>query len=421
MEGVALLDSEGRYTYINEAHARIYGFNASELVGRSWKTLYDADQIAWIESEALPALQSKGNWHGELIGRMNRGTPVHVEVGLQRLPQSAVLPEAFMCTCRDITIRKQTEAVLRQAHGELEQRVDERTAQLARANRSLQDEIAERKRVEDRLRTTQYAVDHAADQIFVIGPNGYFLDVNESACRRLGYTKEELLTMSVTDIDPDFPPGVWDEVWADLTRVGQLRLETRHRSKSGEIYPVEVVANYLCHDGQELDYAIVRDITERKRNEAALLESEERFSKAFNESAIGMAIVATDGRWLQVNQALCEIVGYSKAELEASTFQAITHPDDLDAELHRMHQMLNGELRTYQMEKRYFHKNGSVIWIVLNVSLVRNADGTPKHFIAQIQDITDRKRIQDRLLTTQYAVDHAADQIFIIAPDGPSM
>ncbi len=128
-------------------------------------------------------------------------------------------------------------------------------------------DITERKLMEDRLRTTQYAVDHAADQIFLIGHDGYFLDVNESACRRLGYTKQELLTMSVMDIDPDFPPAVWDAFWAEFTRTKQIHLETRHRSKSGEIYPVEVVANYHLHNGQELDYAIVRDITERRKAE----------------------------------------------------------------------------------------------------------------------------------------------------------
>ncbi len=128
-------------------------------------------------------------------------------------------------------------------------------------------DITERKAIEDRLQATQYAVDHAADQIFVIGPDGYFRDVNESACRRLGYTKQELLTMSVMDIDPDFPPTVWNAFWAEFTRTKLVRLETRHRSKSGEVYPIEVVANYHLHNGQELDYAIVRDISERRKAE----------------------------------------------------------------------------------------------------------------------------------------------------------
>lgn len=210
-----------------------------------------------------------------------------------------------------------------------------------------------------------------------------------------GIVAAELLGMTVHDIDPNFPPEAWPAHWEELKRRGSFTFESSQHTKSGAVRYTEVTVNYLEYDGQEYNCAIVRDITERKLGESALLESEERFSKAFNESPIGMAIVAPDGRWLQVNHALCEIVGYSKAELETMTFQAITHPDDLESDLHHVRQVLSGAPRTYQLEKRYIHKNGSVIWIVLNVSLVRNADGTPKHFISQIQDITERKQAED--------------------------
>ena len=134
----------------------------------------------------------------------------------------------------------------------------------------------------------------------------------------------------------------------------------------------------------------------------ALLESEERFSTAFNESPIGMAIRGLDGSWLQVNQALCDIVGYSKSELVTMTFQAMTHSDDLQTDLSYLELVLAGTLRTYQLEKRYFHKNGPVIWVALSASLVRNADGTPRHFIAQIQDITEQKgREEERRRQTE--------------------
>ncbi len=133
-------------------------------------------------------------------------------------------------------------------------------------------------------------------------------------------------------------------------------------------------------------------ITDRKRTEVALGEIQERFSKAFDEAPIGMALVATDGRWLQVNQALCEIVGYPASELTRSSFQAITHPDDLEADLELVHRLLQDEIPNYQMEKRYIHKQGHAVWILLSVSLVRDTTGTPLYFIAQIQDITERKR-----------------------------
>jgi two-component system, cell cycle sensor histidine kinase and response regulator CckA len=130
---------------------------------------------------------------------------------------------------------------------------------------------------------------------------------------------------------------------------------------------------------------------------AALRASEERFRNAVHYSAIGMALVAPDGRWLEVNPALCRIVGYTREELLAGTFQDITHPEDLEADMKFVRQMLAGELETYQMEKRYFHKDGRVVWVLLSVSLVRDAAGQPLHFIAQIQDLTERKQVDAAL------------------------
>jgi len=141
----------------------------------------------------------------------------------------------------------------------------------------------------------------------------------------------------------------------------------------------------------------VMDITARRRTEDALRESQERFSRAFKDAAIGMALVGTDGQWLQVNPALCALVGYTEQELMVTTFQAITHPDDLDADLAFVRQMLAGEIPTYHMEKRYFHKQGHIVWILLSASLVRDPFGQPLYFIGQIQDITERKQVQEQL------------------------
>jgi len=130
---------------------------------------------------------------------------------------------------------------------------------------------------------------------------------------------------------------------------------------------------------------------------AALRASEERFRNAVQYSAIGMALVAPDGRWLEVNPALCRIVGYTRDDLLARTFQDITHADDLDADLKLVQQMLAGEIETYQLEKRYIHKDGRLVWVLLSVSLVRDTAGEPLHFIAQIQDLTERKQVDAAL------------------------
>jgi PAS domain S-box-containing protein len=138
-----------------------------------------------------------------------------------------------------------------------------------------------------------------------------------------------------------------------------------------------------------MDVAAPKDVQDRLR------EAEERFRGAFDTAAIGMALVAPDGHWLEVNPALCELVGYSEEELLGGTFQGITHPDDLDTDLEFVRRMLAGEIETYQMDKRYVHKLGHIIWIRLSVSLVRGADGTPAYFVSQIQDISEQRRAKE--------------------------
>lgn len=141
----------------------------------------------------------------------------------------------------------------------------------------------------------------------------------------------------------------------------------------------------------------VGQFMERRRFEEQLRLSEERFRSAVEHSAIGFALVSTEGHWLKVNRALCQIVGYSEAELQQITFQDITHPEDLHADLALVKQVLAGEIDHYHLEKRYFHKQGHEVGILLSVSLARSAEGQPLHFISQIQDITERRRAEHQL------------------------
>lgn len=131
--------------------------------------------------------------------------------------------------------------------------------------------------------------------------------------------------------------------------------------------------------------------------EARLKESEDRFALAFRHAAIGMAIVAPDGRWLQVNEAICEIFGYTESELLSSAFQDITHPDDLAADLELTRKVLSGERVSFHLEKRYIRRDGGVVHALLSVSLVRDEHGQPLYFISQVQDISDRKAFEDAL------------------------
>ncbi|ERT06180.1 sensory box protein [Lyngbya aestuarii BL J] len=156
------------------------------------------------------------------------------------------------------------------------------------------------------------------------------------------------------------------------------------------------------------------DINERKQAEQKLQESEERFRSAFDYAPIGMAIVSLEGNWLKVNQATCTITGYSPSELASLSVQEITHPEDFEIDFNYAKQLIADQIRTYQMEKRYFHKNGKSIWILLNVSLVRNEQQEPLYFIAQIQDINERKKIEQNLRQYERIIAATSDGICLV-------
>jgi PAS domain S-box-containing protein len=138
-------------------------------------------------------------------------------------------------------------------------------------------------------------------------------------------------------------------------------------------------------------------LAERDATLTALRQSHARFEAVFEQAAVGIALVAPDGRWLKVNHRLAEIVGYSPEELLEKTFQDITHPDDLAADLAYVRQMLAREIERYAMEKRYIRKDGSTVWILLTVSLVWKADGRPDYFIAVIEDISRQHEAEEAL------------------------
>jgi PAS domain S-box-containing protein len=167
---------------------------------------------------------------------------------------------------------------------------------------------------------------------------------------------------------------------------------------------------------------IIRNVTGRRRSEEALRESEERFRSAFEHAAIGVALVALDGRLLQVNRSCCGALGYSEQELTSTTWQALTHQEDLDITQDSVRRVLAGERDSFQLEKRFVHKDGHVLWGHVTSSLVRDADGRPLYFVTQIEDITERKRADKALRESEEKyrnlVETARDVIYTLSTDG---
>ncbi len=158
---------------------------------------------------------------------------------------------------------------------------------------------------------------------------------------------------------------------------------------------------------------ISMDITERRRTEEALRASEEEDRAAFEQAAVGITHVGTDGRFLRVNDKLCTILGYQRDELLKMTFQEISHPDDLEADLNHVRQVLSGEIKTYSMEKRYIRKDRSTVWANLTVSLVRSDAGEARHFISVVEDITERKRASEVLRESEERFRALAERVLV--------
>ena len=258
-------------------------------------------------------------------------------------------------------------------------------------------DITDRKKAEEALQFTQFAIDHTADAAFWMTSDARFFYVNEAACRALGYSCDELLSMTVYDIDPSFTESMWVDTWRNLKAKKSLIFETIHRARDGRVYPVEIRANYLEFGGRQFDCAFARDITERKWAEESLRESEERFRTAFEESAVAMALTAIDTTMLKVNSSFCRMLGYSESELIGRSYTEITHPDDIAANLAGSRQLTSGEISVFRMEKRYLRKDGAVVWADMNTASVPDADGRPLYCVTHIQDITERKQAEEAL------------------------
>ena len=240
------------------------------------------------------------------------------------------------------------------------------------------------------LKRLDFLSRYANDTLVLTDLNGAIVEANERSEITYGYTREELIGMNVGALRA---PHLREDVQMKVKRLMArecLVYETENLHKDGHVFPVEISASMIEIDGQCYFQGVIRDITERKRMEQALQASEERFRQAFDHAPIGMAMLGLDGRFLAVNPATCRLTGYSRDELTAMNFRDITYPVDVDQEadwLAALDACGNG---CKAVEKRAVSKDGRILYLSINRTLVRGADGSPLYVLSQTQDITAR-------------------------------
>jgi PAS domain S-box-containing protein len=245
----------------------------------------------------------------------------------------------------------------------------------------------------DRLRLL---VANSTDMLARHAPDGSYRYVSPACRELLGYEPDDLVGRSAYElIHPDDLAAVRSAHAAVLDGPRLREVVYRVRDRAGRDVWFETTGHSLRDPltGEIVEIQTnSRDVSWRLDVEAKLRESERRFRLAMAQAPIGMALVGLDGSWIEVNDRLCQLLDRPREALLGCTFQDVTHPDDLDADLGYVDRLLTGEISHYEMEKRYLRPSGEVVWALLSGSLVRDDHGQPHYFIAQIVDLTERKR-----------------------------
>ena len=429
MDGMAIIDHYGVCTYLNDAYAKIFGYAEPErLIGASWEMFFFNEELARLKEQIMPAVWRDGSWRGEANGLKLNGGSVPLEISI-----SSVVGGGLVQVVRDITERKKVEDTLRDSSLK-----DELTGLLNR--RGLLKQAAPyfdfARRQKENLLLLFIDLDGMKKINDEFGHNeGDNALINTAAILNRSFRSSDIIarlggdefTVLVTDLNADKEEAI--------TRLNDNlkaynATETRGHKLAFSIGVATLEPERMtCFEEllEQADQAMYeqkrmkrRRATERSQNKqlglAPTTESESPFAPnsipfalstgpqayanrqgTFDNAAIGMAVVSVDGSWLQVNEALCKLVGYSEQELRATSFQRLTHPDDLRHVQSYIQRVIEGYIQSHEQEKRYLHEQGHTVWVQWHVSLLKDSESGSKRLFFQVQDITDRKLAEERL------------------------
>src|ERR1044071_3228380 len=428
MDGMAIIDHCGVCIYLNDAYAKIFGYADPErLIGASWETFFFSDELNRFKEEIMPAVWREGSWRGEALGLRVNNSTLPLEISL-----SSVVGGGMVQVVRDITERKKLEETLRNnslkdeltglfnRRGLLKQaapyfdfarRQKEKLLLLfidLDGMKKINDEFGHNEGDNALIQTAEILNRsfRSTDIIARLGGDEFTVlvtDLNaskEDAITRLNdnlkaYNASETrphklaFSIGVATLEPE-RMACFEELLeqADQAMYEQKRMKRRRASERTQNKLGYADSVHETHsDSQFAPNSIP----------FALSTNPKGSHGTFDNAAIGMAVVSVDGSWLQVNEALCKLLGYSEQELRATSFQRLTHPDDLRQVMSQIQRVLEGYIQSHEQEKRYVHEQGHAVWVLWHVSLLKDSETGTKRLFFQVQDISDRKRAEEKL------------------------
>lgn len=356
-DAVVITDVDGRIQFVNWAFEEITGYSQAEALGENPRILKSGRHPDELYADMWRTITSGRVWQGEMTNKRKDGT----------------LYEAQL-----------TISPMRDADGKIEQFV------------AIQRDVTEHKRVEAELKTSEErfrSVVQTANDAIISGDNeGNIVFWNPTAEALFGYSPDEVIGKPLTFI--------MSQQFREMheSTMGKT-LESTGLRKDGSEFPIELSLSIWKRDAQVFFTAVVRNITERKRAEEAMRESEERFRRTFEVSAIGKVLTGLDGQFYRVNDSFCQMLGYTEEELLSKTVWDITHPDDVAESRDYTARLVEGELEgdSFTLERRYVRKDGRVIWGRINVALIRDPQGNPLHMSSELEDFTESRRLEQEI------------------------
>jgi diguanylate cyclase (GGDEF)-like protein/PAS domain S-box-containing protein len=361
---VVITDPQGNITYVNRKFTESTGYASEEVVGKNPRILKSGRSSPEVYRTLWSTISQGQVWRGEFCNKKKNGEVFWEAATITPITNAKGAITHFLAVKEDITDRKQAE---------------------------------------ERLRLTQFSVEHASDAIFWMDAQARIVYVNRATCRSLGFSREELVSRSIPDIDPLLPRETWGGFWQDLKARGSLTFESQLQTKGGRIFPVEVTANHFAFDGQEYGFAFVRDITERRRAENELRLTQ--FSVEHASEAIRW--FDAQGRLVYANQTACRSLGRSREEMASLSIE------DIDALVPQETWGAFWEklktLGSMTFEGREKTKQGLFVPVEVTANYLE-FDGQEYSF-AFARDITERKRAEEKVRESSEQVRLLLDSI----------